>query len=84
MKQIVQRTMLVFVVALFVASVALYHWQPAEAAINNGSDSKDTVSTKTAKRTQATPTFNKNPTVVMVLGVKPILISKLTNGFMTL
>ncbi|MBL8191472.1 MAG: hypothetical protein JNK38_25875 [Acidobacteria bacterium] len=59
MKQIVQRTMLVFAVALFVASVALYRWQPAEAATANGSDSKDTVSTNTSKRTQTTPTFNK-------------------------
>ncbi len=59
MKQIAKRTLLIFAVALFVASVTLYHWQPTEAAITGLNDSTDTASSKTTKRAQPTPTFNK-------------------------
>ena len=55
MNQIAKRSFLLFVVLLAAACFTFYRWESAEAAAN-GNDSN---STKTTKRAQPTPTFNK-------------------------
>ncbi len=55
MNQTVRRSFLLFVVLLAAGCFAFYRWESAEAAAN-GNDSN---STKTAKRAQPAPTFNK-------------------------
>lgn len=57
MNQIVKRSFLMVAVLLSTVSFALTHWERSEAAVINGSGEAENA--KTAKRTQQTPTFNK-------------------------